>query len=108
MHQIATEVLSSTYYPSTDENRVNVVAGSIQPMPIEYITAAANGPFPWFVLAGMGEPGSDSHSMFASIKWDEQNSYIEDRTESEVFSTEFRAAYGAVDGRGVVGSMGAM
>jgi hypothetical protein len=106
LHQVAHEVLSSGYYPSTDENRVNVVAGSIDPMPVRYLTSNPTGPFPWFVLAAKGDPGQDSHSVFASVKWDEQRAYYDDPTQSMVHETEFRAVWGAVDARGVVGSQG--
>jgi hypothetical protein len=107
LDQTAKEVLSSSYYPTSDENRVNVVAGSIQPMPIEYLTANPAGPFPWFVLAGKGDPGTDAHTVFADVKWDEQRSYVDDPTNSMIQETEFRAVWGAVDARGIVGSSGA-
>lgn len=106
LHQVAQEVLASGYYPASDENRINAVAGSVTPQPIEYLTAGANGPFPWFVMSAKGEPGQDAHSIFASIKWDEQRAYYDDPTESMTHSTEFRAVWGAVDGRGIVGSQG--
>jgi hypothetical protein len=107
LDQTAKETLSSSYYPTSDENRVNVVAGSVQAMPIEYLTANGNGPFPWFVLAGKGDPGTDSHSVFANVKWDEQRSYVDEPTMSMVQETEFRAVWGAIDARGIVGSSGA-
>jgi hypothetical protein len=107
LDQAAKETLNSSYYPTSDENRVNVVAGSVECMPIEYLTANGNGPFPWFVLAGKGEPGSDAHSVFCDVKWDEQRSYVDDPTMSMIQETEFRAVWGAIDARGVVGSAGA-
>lgn len=107
LQQTASELLSSSYYPTSNENRINAVAGSITPMPVVYLTAAAGGPFPWFVLAGKGEPGQDSHSVFASVKWDEQRSWMDEQSENMFQSTEFRAVWGTVDARGVVGSLGA-
>lgn len=107
LQQTATEVLSSLYYPTSNENRVNAVAGSITPMPIEYLTSAAGGPYPWFVLAGKGEPGTDAHTVFANVKWDEQRSWMDENTQSLVQETEFRAVWGAIDARGIIGSMGA-
>lgn len=106
LDQVAQEVLGSGYYPSSDENRINAVAGSVGYQPIEYLTSAANGPFPWFILAPQGEVGQNSHSLFASVKWDEQRAYYDDPTESMIHSTEFRACWGSVDGRGIVGSLG--
>jgi hypothetical protein len=106
MHQVVQETLASGYYPTSDENRINAVAGSITPQPIEYLTAAPNGPFPWFVLAAKGDPGQDAHSIFTSVKWDEQRAYYDDPTQSMFHETEFRASWGAIDGRGVVGSSG--
>lgn len=107
MHQTAVEVLSSFYYPTSNENRVNSVAGSLTPHAIEYLTAPATGPFPWFVLAGKGALGTDAHTAFVNIKWDEQRSWLSDETQSLNHETEFRAIWGAVTGRGVVGSAGA-
>jgi hypothetical protein len=106
MHQIVQETLGSGYYPTSDENRINAVAGSIGYQPVEYITASGNIS-PWFVCAGMGEPGTDSHSVFASVKWDEQRAYYDEPTQSMIHETEFRAVWGAVDARGIVGSSGA-
>ena len=106
MHQVVQEVLNSGYYPSTDENRINAVAGSIDYMPTDYITANPTGPFPWFVLAANGEPGQDAHTIFQSIKWDEQRAFPDPQTQSMTHETEFRASWGAVDGRGIVGSLG--
>lgn len=106
MHQVVMETLSSNYYPTTNENRTNAVANSIEPSPCEYLTAAANGPFPWFVLAPKGEPGTDSHTVFQDVKWDEQDSYYDEPTQSLIHSTEFRAVWGAAEQRGIVGSAG--
>lgn len=107
LDQTAKEVLGSSYYPNSDENRINVVAGSVQPMPIEYLTAPGSGPFPWFVLAGKGDPGTDSHTVFANVKWDEQRAYYDEPTQAMIHETEFRSVWGAVNGRGIVGSQGA-
>lgn len=107
LQQSATEVLSSMYYPTSNENRVNAVAGSLTPMPIQYLTAASGGPYPWFVLAPKGEPGTDCHTVFASVKWDQQRSWVDDNTQSMFQETEFRAVWGAVNGRGICGSSGA-
>ena len=107
LHQTATEVMSSYYYPSTDENRVNVVAGTLQPCASEYLTAPANGPYPWWVTSGKGMPGTDAHTMFATTKWDEQRAFYQEDTQSLNHETEFRSAWGAANGRGVVGSQGA-
>ena len=107
LHKTAVEVLSSMYYPTSNENKVNAVKNSVEPYAIEYLTSNASGPFPWFVLAGKGELGTDSHTVFANIKWDEQRAWVDDQTMSLNHETEFRATWGAVDGRGIVGSQGA-
>ena len=107
LHKTAVEVLSSMYYPTSNENKVNAVKGSVEPHAIEYLTSNANGPFPWFVLAGKGALGTDSHTVFASVKWDEQRAWVNEENESLNHETEFRAVWGAVDGRGIVGSQGA-
>ena len=107
LHQKVVETLSSFYYPTDDRNAVNSVAGSLTPRAVEYLAAPQNGPYPWFVTAGKGELGTDAHTAFASIAWDEQRSYVNDDNLSLVHETEFRASWGAVTGYGIVGSAGA-
>lgn len=107
LHQTVVEVLSSFYYPSDSSNRVNSAAGSVKPHAIEYITAASGGPYPWFVTGPKGELGADAHTLFASIKWDENRAFTDDNTLSMIHETEFRASWGAFDGRGAIGSQGA-
>lgn len=107
LHQTAVEVLASFYYPTSNENKVNSVAGSLNPRAIEYLTSAAAGPFPWFVLAGKGALGTDAHTAFANIKWDEQRAWVDPNTNSLNHETEFRGIWGVVDPRGIVGSAGA-
>lgn len=107
LHQTAVEVLKSFYYPYSNENRINVVADSIEPMAYRYLTSNAAGPFQWFVLAGKGELGKDAHSLFANIKFDKQRSWVDPITENLNQQTEFRASWGAVSGRGIIGSQGA-
>jgi len=106
-HQTVVENLSSYFYPSDDSNRVNAIAGTIKPYPIPYLTANFNGPFPWFVLAGKGLPGSNCHESFFSVKWDKQRSWVSQETQALNHETEFRAAWGTVNQRGTGGSQGA-
>lgn len=107
MHQTVVETLSSFYYPQSSENRVNSVAGSLNPHAIEYLTAAPTGPFPWFVLSGKGELGTDSHTAFANVKWDEQRAWYDEDVQSMNHESEWRGIWGAVEGRGIYGSQGA-
>jgi hypothetical protein len=107
LHQTAIEVIASFYYPHSDANKVNTAAGSVDPHAIEYLTAPATGPFPWFVAAGKGPLGTDSHSAFANIKWDEQRAWVDPNTTNMNHETEFRAVWGVVTPRGLVGSAGA-
>ncbi len=108
LHKTVVEVLQSFYYPTTAENRVNAVAGSVEPYAIEYLTAAATGPFPWFVLAGKAPIGADGHSVFYDLKWDnQQNTWVDQQTGNLNHSVEFRGTWGAINGRGIVGSQGA-
>lgn len=108
LHQTVVEVLQSYYYPTSNENRINAVAGAVEPHAVQYLTPfTGNGPFPWFVLADKGTLGMNSHSLFANIKFDKQRSWVDDATENLNHQTEFRASWGAVDWRGVVGSQGA-
>jgi hypothetical protein len=107
MHQQVVEVLGSFYYPDSNENRVNSVVGSLTPHAVEYLVSAPQGPFPWFVGSGKGKLGTDSHTAFTNIKWDEQRSYYEEQTQSMYHEVEVRLQWGAVEGRGLVGSQGA-
>lgn len=101
------ETLSSFYYPQSNENRVNNVAGSLTPHAVEYLTAAPQGPFPWYVSAGKGKLGTDSHTAFCNVKWDEQRSWVDPNTENLNHEVEVRLQWGAVEARGLVGSAGA-
>jgi len=107
LHQTVVEVLQSFYYPGSNENRVNSVSGSLDPIAVEYITANQNGPFPWWVLGGKGDLGSDAHTAFTNVKWDEQRSWYDDPTQSMSHEVEVRLQWGAIEGRGLVGSQGA-
>ena len=106
-HQQVVEVLGSYYYPESNENRVNSVAGSVKPHAVEYITSAPQGPFPWWVASGKGELGTDAHTCFVNKKWDEQRSWVDPNTENLNHEVEVRLQWGAVEGRGLVGSEGA-
>jgi hypothetical protein len=108
LHQNVVEVLSSFYYPSTDENRVNSVAGSLTPHAVEYLVPASTiGPFPWYVSAGKGQLGTDSHTCFTNTAWDEQRAYYEKNTQQMIQEVEARLAWGAVTGYGIAASSGA-
>lgn len=107
LHQDVVEVLGSFYYPDSNENRVNSVAGSLKPRAVEYLVAAPQGPFPWFVSSGKGELGTDAHTAFVNKKWDEQRSWVDENVQSMNHEVEVRLQWGAVEGRGIFGSEGA-
>lgn len=107
LHQNVIEVLSAYYYPDSNENRPNTVAGSVKPHAIEYITSQPTGPFPWWVTSGKGALGTDAHTLFTNVKWDEQRAYFDQPTQTMIHEVEVRLQWGAVEGRGVVGSEGA-
>ena len=105
-HQTVIETLASFYYPTSDANKVNTVAGSVQPHAIEYLSAPATGPFPWYLSAGKGELGTDAHSAFANIKWDEQRAWVDPNTGNLNHESEFRAIWGVVQPDGLIASQG--
>ncbi len=107
LHQTVVEVLASFYYPTSDANKINSVAGSLTPHAIEYLTSAATGPFPWYVSAGKGELGTDAHTAFANIKWDEQRAWVDPNTGNLNHETEWRGIWGVVQARGLGASAGA-
>ncbi|MDE2097359.1 MAG: hypothetical protein KGL39_08960 [Patescibacteria group bacterium] len=106
-HQTVVETLQSFYYPGSNENRVNSVVGSLEPHAVEYLLAAPTGPFPWFVSSAKGALGTDAHTAFANIKWDEQRVFVHEDTLSMIHEVEVRLQWGAVEGRGLAASSGA-
>jgi hypothetical protein len=108
LHQTVVEVLQAYFYPSTDQNRPNVVYNAVTPIAVQYLTPAQGpGPFPWWVTAGKGKLGRDAHSMFAALKYNKQRSYIDQTNQNLVHEAKIRVSMGAVDWRGIVGSGGA-
>lgn len=107
LHQQMIETLSSFYYPQSDKNATNTVAGAVEPHAIEYLSGTQGGPYPWYISAGKGQLGTDSHTAFANIKWDEQRAWVDPNTGNLNHETEFRAIWGVVDPSGLVGSQGA-
>lgn len=106
--RVVEETVGSRYYPNSDENRINVAYGKVEPLIVRYLTSAANGPFPWWVSAAKGELGMDAHASFASIKEQNvQHVWYDDDTDVMYHKSSFRATWGSVDGRGIVGSGGA-
>lgn len=104
LHKIGQEILGSEYYPYSDENKKNVVEGTVELIVSRYITSTTA----WFVLAGKGDLNDDTHSMFASFKWQNKQTVWEDGETGNInHRTSFRIAFGTVGFRGVVGSQGA-
>ena len=106
LHKTGEEILGSSYYPYSNENRINVVQDKIEPLVCRYLTQTS--PPGWFVTAGKGDFGTDAHTCFASFKWEyAQRTWLDENTNNLFHATETRLTWGAVDGRGIVGSQGA-
>jgi Mu-like prophage major head subunit gpT len=104
LHKIAQEILGSEYYPYSDENRRNVVEGTVQVIVSRYQTSTTQ----WGVFAGKGDLDGDTHSLFYSFKWQNKQTVWEDGETGNInHRSSFRLGFGSVDGRGSVGSQGA-
>lgn len=107
-HQQVTEVLQSNLYPSTDQNRINVVANKLTPIEVPYLNPAQGpGPFPWWVSAGKGELGQSGHSMFAGMKYEKNWATVDPMSRTLIHAAKTRVSQGAFDWRGIYGSSGA-
>ena len=101
--KIAEEVVGSAKYPYSNENRPNVVAGSVTPLVSRWITSTTA----WYLLAGKGDLEGDTHSLGTSFKWrDRQATWRDEATGNISHRASFRCAYGFVNWRGSWGSQG--
>jgi Mu-like prophage major head subunit gpT len=101
--QTAEEINASNLYPYTADNRVNVQAQKKTIINSRYITSNTQ----WGVTGAKGRVGMNSHSMFYSFKWkDEQDSFYEDKTKTFSHTSDMRLAFDTIDGRGVYISTG--
>jgi hypothetical protein len=109
-HQQVTEILQTNVYPSTDQNRINVVSQQrtkLEPIEVPYLNPNQGaGPFPWWVATGKGSL-ENSHSMFAAVKENRQRTYVDVQSESIFHEARVRISNGVDSWRGIVGSQGA-
>lgn len=97
------EINRADKYPYSDENRPNVQKGKLTPIISRYLPSATA----WFVLAGKGEPGSDSHPLFVSHKYKErQQTWTNKETGIFGHKAYFRSIWGFYDWYGAWGSQG--
>lgn len=103
LSQTAEEINGSALAPYTADNRINVQAGKKEIIASRYIPSNTQ----WGVTGGKGRVGMNSHSLFYSFKWqNDQHSWTEDRAQTFNHTTEFRISYNFIDGRGVYISQG--
>lgn len=101
--QRAEEIVGSSHYPYTNENRINVQDGKWVIHPIRFITSSTA----WFVTAEKGDIEGDTHSLVTAFKYQhEQDTWPDPATKSFAHSTEYRAGWGWFDWRGFYGSQG--
>lgn len=99
----AREMLGADKYPYSDENRPNVQKGAFTLKCSRYLAS----PTAYFILAGKGEPGTDSHPMFVSHKYkDRQQTWTNKETSTFGHKAYFRSIWGFYDWYGVWGSQG--
>lgn len=100
----AEEILGSSHYPYTDQNRVNVQKDRLELHVSRYITSSTM----WVVTSDKGDLDGDSHSMLVAFKYqNEQDTWEDKATKTFNHGTEYRAAWGWVDWRGTYFSQGA-
>jgi hypothetical protein len=101
--QRAEEIIGSSHYPYTNENRINVQDGKWEIHPIRFLTSSTA----WFVSADKGDIEGDSHSLVTAFKYQhEQSTWPDPATKSFSHDTEYRAGWGWFDWRGFYGSQG--
>ena len=103
LYKTAEEILGSSYYPYSSENRKNVVEGKVELIVSRFITSATA----WFVMAGKGPLEGDTHSFLVSHKWrNRQYTWVSEETGNMNHRASFRSTWGWVDWRGSYGSQG--
>jgi hypothetical protein len=103
LQKAAEEVLGSTHYPFSSENKVNIQEGRLNLHVIRYITSTTQ----WAVTAGHGDVEGDTHSIVVAYKYqNRQHEWLDDATDSFNHKSKFRLAYGFIDWRGFWSSQG--
>lgn len=103
LENTAGEILGTTDYPYSDENRKNMEKGKLRSKVSRYLTS----PTAWFVLAGKGELGTDSHALFVSHKYkDRQKTWTDAKLGVFGHKAYFRSIWGFPEWYGVYGSQG--
>src|ERR1022692_43597 len=103
LSKVVEEINGSPLAPYTSDNRINVQQGKKVSICSRYLTS--NTAF--FVTGAKGRLGLNSHSMFYSFKYrDDQNAWVDPATQNFNHTAESRLAFSTVDARGVWGSQG--
>lgn len=106
LHKVAQEILGSPYYPYSNENKVNVVNGTVDLLVSRYITSNTA----WFLTSapgGIDNLEGDTNSLVVSFKWQNKTrAWVDEATGNMNQRASFRCTYGWVDFRGFYGSQG--
>lgn len=106
LENTAGEILEANDYPYSDENRPNMEKGSrnkLRAKSSRFLTNATA----WFLLAGKGKPGTDSHGLFVSHKYkDRQKTWVEPKYSIFGHKAYFRSIWGFYTWYGVWGTQG--
>lgn len=104
LENTAGEILGTSDYPYSDENRKNMEKGKLQAKVVRYLTSATA----WFVSAGKGEIGTDAHPLFVSHKYkDRQQNWTDKKLRVFGHMAYFRSIWGFPEWYGFYGSQGA-
>ena len=104
LEMAADEMIGSEKYPYSDENRPEKSGiKKLRKVVSRYLTS----PTAFFLLAGKGEPGTDSHPLFVSHKYKErQQTWTNKETGIFGHKAYFRSIWGFYDWYGSWGSQG--
>lgn len=106
LENTAGEILDTDDYPYSDENRKNMENArnnKLAPKSSRYLTSATA----WFLLAGKGKPGTDSHGLFVSHKYkDRQKTWVEPKYSIFGHKAYFRSIWGFYTWYGTWGTQG--
>ena len=99
----AEQCIGSPAKPYSSDNAKNPQFEIAEPLGYRYLSSQVA----WFVISPKGPLEGDSHSMGVSFKWqNRQRTWYDDMTGNIGHKAEFRTAFGAIDWRGAVGSLG--
>lgn len=98
------EVTGAPLAPYTNDNTPNTAHGQFLLRPVRYLSS----PYAWFMSAKKAPIGGNGHQLAVGFKWQNRvKTWMDNATGNWNIKTSFRAAWGPVGWRGIVGAQGA-